>query len=169
MWKKQFYIKPLKNITSLTLITTHLVSGTCVQPHPMMCCWNEVQDSPVYDGNMADCGHEGSSAAVSLFHCEHLREQFKPSELFLKNIEEYKWIQQQYEQLCNMNSPFNVVLPVQIVLELKLQTGLLASCTKVSISVLAYYFSINLKVQQRLVGIWSFQGINTVITIHYFN
>lgn len=63
----------------------------------------------------------------------------------------------------------HVVLHVQNVLELKLQAGLLALCAKVFVSMLAYYFSINLKVQQRPVEFLSFQGINKVITVCYFN
>ena len=71
----EHYINFLKTMTNLTLMTTHLVSGTCELPCPTMCFWNEVEVLPVCDGNTADYGHEGSSAAASPSRYEHLQER----------------------------------------------------------------------------------------------
>lgn len=100
--KTNFAPNFLKTIIISILITTHLASGTSVLPPPTMCFWNKVQGLPVYDGNTADCGHEGSSAAASLSHCEHLRQQIQ-SELS-------KCTGSVGGALWNMNSPFNMRL-----------------------------------------------------------
>lgn len=74
-WKR--WIKRLlhQTITYGTLISTHLVSGTCVLQPPAICFWNEAEGLPGCDGNTADCGHEGSSAAAPPCRCEHLKKK----------------------------------------------------------------------------------------------